>query len=424
MPDLLPPNATPQERALSLTTGRAVDVPIKTLWSPHTCPTGVLPWLAWALSVDEWDATWPEQTQRNVIAASIEQHRRKGTIGALRAALQRLGYDVEIDEQTGAAYTFTLRMRLGSGESAGGAVAEDARAKVIRTALATKNVRSELNETTYLGQGGDAVLYSGGVPIIGAEVEIGSGVLTPLPLDGMDDFLVASFWTVRMNSSYTGPIAKVQRGSDSAVLDYYSLSELREFVDGESNWGYLGFFNQATPFRYASLASGTSGVFAELDSNQVPRQRTDNFTNFNYRCSFATVDVTAFSLISAGRANVTDAFQRFFAGFGLGINTDVQVSTENTATACLTASRSTSDETTKTIGARASAGSCRVYEGGASTSASASIAFKAENFTFGADDTWSDTPLASIYGGAFWAKDIGDSTMSALLTAIENKLLF
>ena len=52
--DLLPANATPLERALAETTARLSDVavPIRDLWSPENCPTELLPWLAWALSVD------------------------------------------------------------------------------------------------------------------------------------------------------------------------------------------------------------------------------------------------------------------------------------------------------------------------------------------------------------------------------------
>jgi len=69
-----------------------VPVPNATLWTPATCPAALLPWLAWALSVDEWDGTWPEERQRAVIAASVAVHRRKGTRGAVVAALAAAGY--------------------------------------------------------------------------------------------------------------------------------------------------------------------------------------------------------------------------------------------------------------------------------------------------------------------------------------------
>jgi len=172
MSDLLPPNATPQERALSLATGRDVAVPVKQLWSPFTCPANVLPWLAWALSVDEWDGTWPVETQRQVIAASIDQHRKKGTVGALRRALQRLGYEVEIDERTGVAYTFRLRFKISDGSTAGGAVIEAAVAQATAIALRQKNARSELAGTDFLADTDPVTIYVGGVTVSGAEVEL------------------------------------------------------------------------------------------------------------------------------------------------------------------------------------------------------------------------------------------------------------
>jgi phage tail P2-like protein len=170
--DLLPPNATLQERAMSLATGRDVPVPVRQLWSPSTCPAAQLPWLAWALSVDEWDSTWPVETQRQVIAASIEQHRKKGTVGALRRALQRLGYEVEIDEQTGTAYTFRLRFKVGAGQSAGGAVLQSAISRATSEAIIHKNARSELVGTDLLADTDPVTIFAGGVTLSGIEAEI------------------------------------------------------------------------------------------------------------------------------------------------------------------------------------------------------------------------------------------------------------
>jgi len=182
MPDLLPINATTQERAISLAVDRLPDVPIKTLWTPQTCPEAQLPWLAWALSVDEWDAAWPIETKRQAVADSIEQHRKKGTVGALRRALQRLGYEVEIDEQTGVAYTFRLRFKVREGESAGGAVAEDALNRAVVVALRQKNVRSSLLETLYIAETDAAGLFIGGVTMSGLSYEAKeTGAFLPAP---------------------------------------------------------------------------------------------------------------------------------------------------------------------------------------------------------------------------------------------------
>lgn len=148
-PDLLPPNATPQERALSKTVARAGEVPmqVKQVWNPQTCPVGILPWLAWALSVDDWSADWTEQQKRDAIAASVAVHRVKGTVGAIRRALQAIGYEVIVNENTGTPYTFRLQVDLG--ESGG---SEALYNEAERLALLSKNARSHLLGVDGLGQ--------------------------------------------------------------------------------------------------------------------------------------------------------------------------------------------------------------------------------------------------------------------------------
>ena len=100
MSDLLPPNALPPERAMALATARVGDVPvpISTLHDPATCPAALLPWLAWAESVDEWDSGWTEAQKRSVIAAARAVHERKGTAGALSLAMQALDLDLTVTE--------------------------------------------------------------------------------------------------------------------------------------------------------------------------------------------------------------------------------------------------------------------------------------------------------------------------------------
>ncbi|NDJ58057.1 phage tail protein I [Enterobacteriaceae bacterium 4M9] len=75
-----------------------VPVPLRTLWNPQTCPVNLLPYLAWALSVDRWDENWPEATKRSVIASSFYVHLHKGTISALRRVVEPLGYLIEVRE--------------------------------------------------------------------------------------------------------------------------------------------------------------------------------------------------------------------------------------------------------------------------------------------------------------------------------------
>lgn len=97
---LLPPNATSKERAISSALSRtdAISVPIRELWQPHTCPERLLPWLAWALSVDEWDEQWSESQKRNAIDASVYLHRHKGTPSAVARAARLIFDDAEVQE--------------------------------------------------------------------------------------------------------------------------------------------------------------------------------------------------------------------------------------------------------------------------------------------------------------------------------------
>ena len=98
---LLPPNATTLLRDLEEIFGDSFDLPTLNRYvvNPDLAPAHILPWLAWALSVDDWSDNWSEQVRRNVIKASVEVHRKKGTIGALKKALQAFNYEnVKVEE--------------------------------------------------------------------------------------------------------------------------------------------------------------------------------------------------------------------------------------------------------------------------------------------------------------------------------------
>lgn len=143
---LLPPNATPMERAISqaASRGETIPTPLRELWDPWTCPESHLPWLAWALSVDTWEAGWPAARKRAVIDASYTVHKHKGTVAAMRAAVAALGYGIELVEwhqesPPAAPYTFGLTAEL-TGQQIGVGIWDE----VEKTALAAKNVRSHL----------------------------------------------------------------------------------------------------------------------------------------------------------------------------------------------------------------------------------------------------------------------------------------
>lgn len=175
--DLLPLNATPQERAVAATASRVSDVPMlaRESWDPDTCPAQLLPWLAWARSVDKWDTNWTEQQKRDAIKASVYVHRHKGTPSAMQSALDALGYDLDLVEwhqltPKGDPYTFGMVIDV----METGVPSEAVFDQLTDVANAAKNVRSHLKFINMKGTvAGD--FYVGGVVFCGEIVSIGSG---------------------------------------------------------------------------------------------------------------------------------------------------------------------------------------------------------------------------------------------------------
>jgi len=92
MSSLLPPNASELDRNIEQVAINSTDLPVQItdLWDPFSCPLSLLPWLAWAVSVDEWDDRWPENIKRQVVQNSFDVHRYKGTPYAVQKALDSL----------------------------------------------------------------------------------------------------------------------------------------------------------------------------------------------------------------------------------------------------------------------------------------------------------------------------------------------
>lgn len=107
MNSLLPPGSTPLERRLAQTCSGISDlqVPLRDLWNPATCPVSFLPYLAWAFSVDRWDEGWTESVKRQVVKDAFYIHQHKGTTSAVRRVVEPFGFLIRIIEwwQTGEA---------------------------------------------------------------------------------------------------------------------------------------------------------------------------------------------------------------------------------------------------------------------------------------------------------------------------------
>lgn len=162
---LLPPNARPLERALEAAAERISDVPVplRTLWNPDTCPEALLPYLAWALSVDNWNADWPVAVRRAQVRQAVAIQRQKGTVGGIRAVVRSFGGEIALREWWQASppsdpHTFSLVLSL-QGQD-GGAPPAAYVDEVIGAVQRAKPVRSHFTFT-------QALSAAGGVGLIG-----------------------------------------------------------------------------------------------------------------------------------------------------------------------------------------------------------------------------------------------------------------
>jgi len=108
---LLPNNSTPFEEALEQTVSRPVPSNLQTIWHPDNCPEHLLGVLAWGLAIEEWDDNWPLEVKRKVCRTAIEVHQHKGTVHAIKTALDSLNASIDLVEwfeNGGQPYTATL----------------------------------------------------------------------------------------------------------------------------------------------------------------------------------------------------------------------------------------------------------------------------------------------------------------------------
>lgn len=111
--DLLPKNATKQEKAIIDAITPELPVQIRDIWNPWTCPERFLPYLAQSFSVDRWDVNWTTDEKRAAIDAAFFVHKHKGTIAAIRRVVEPFGFLIKVVEwfktvPKGTPYTFQL----------------------------------------------------------------------------------------------------------------------------------------------------------------------------------------------------------------------------------------------------------------------------------------------------------------------------
>lgn len=173
MSDLLPANATAQERAISDAIERAAAVPVvvRQVWNPDTCPSNLLAWLAWAFSADSWGISWSDEQRRGAIKASVAAHKYKGTIGAVREAMAGLFFDVQVQEwfnQIPAGSPYTFRILIGVSQVG---ASQTQMASLFDVVDSSKNLRSHL-ESVELIVSTPAGPYAAAATSIGNEITL------------------------------------------------------------------------------------------------------------------------------------------------------------------------------------------------------------------------------------------------------------
>ncbi|ECI7828121.1 phage tail protein I [Salmonella enterica subsp. enterica] len=116
---ILPPTASPAERAVDVTGGELLaQTPVhlvRDVKNADACPVALLPWLAWERSVDTWNDDWTEAEKRAAIKRAPYIHRHRGTKAALTASLTDSPFRSQIiewfeQEPPGKPYTFRLNV--------------------------------------------------------------------------------------------------------------------------------------------------------------------------------------------------------------------------------------------------------------------------------------------------------------------------
>jgi phage tail P2-like protein len=382
---LLPINATPQERALSAAGARAamLPVPVRDMWSPDTCPVAHLPWLAWAMSVDEWDSAWSEVQKREAIKASFFVHQRKGTVGAVRAALEALGYGARVLEwfqetPKAAPYTFAVDVELGDR-----GITEAVYDEAERIALATKNARSHLSRVRAIGRT-RAALHVGAAAVGG---ELGQ---------------VLPYLLTRLTASVRRCLgARVTSFESARLLPDPEVHIRPLFADGEAGAWY-DFGDLSTMFQ------DVAGSIPAALEQPVALVR-DKSGRGNH---LVQATVAARPVLSA-RVNMLTRSQDFVGGWTKGGTAQVAANVARAPDGTITASRLSIDGATSLkhfLGQ-----SVAIAAGGTYT---ASIYVKQDGFAFAdvvfgkSGSPWNRAACrVNLLTGAFHVRDVGAATL-------------
>jgi phage tail P2-like protein len=92
-----------EERINEEISNAEISCKISELWNYEKCPARFLPYLAWSLGVEYWDDSWgddeaSDKIKRNYIKQWIGVRKIRGTLGAIKKAMELIGVNCTIEE--------------------------------------------------------------------------------------------------------------------------------------------------------------------------------------------------------------------------------------------------------------------------------------------------------------------------------------
>ena len=169
---LLPPNSTAGERAQEQVMGHMSDLPIdiRTVKNADLCPVEVIPALAWEYAITYWDEDWTETQKRNVIKNAPRVNKTRGTVGALKYALQAVGRPIDViewfnDTPQGEPYTFRIVVN-------GYNVTPEELQLIAHQVADAKNGRSYMSDIRIGSQTVEGNIYVGGACVVKQTIRI------------------------------------------------------------------------------------------------------------------------------------------------------------------------------------------------------------------------------------------------------------
>ncbi|MFO2466216.1 phage tail protein I [Pseudomonas sp. 15FMM2] len=231
---LLPINAVSLEQALEYACDLGIDPTIiRGIADSARCPENFLPWLAWGMKVDGWEAAENEEQRRALINQSIPVHKTKGTLGAVRRVLRAVRVNADFKEWRqipGAApYTFELVAWANNNRGGEGSIISPQLLERLRALVdASKNERSHY--TLKLGARFDGGLNFGNATQ-SRIVQHRSAEVLVAPLAAEQSLAVASAVNARFVVRHSADMQGVPINSETGVA-VANTTRLRIVVRG------------------------------------------------------------------------------------------------------------------------------------------------------------------------------------------------